>query len=39
VRYAVDLDYQLAVECYEIDYVPVDRVLATKFPSRQLPIA
>jgi hypothetical protein len=36
---AVNLDDQLAVERYEIDHVPVDRMLATKFPSRQPPIA
>ena len=39
MRYAVDLDYRLSVERFEIDDVPVDWMLATEFPPRQSPIA
>jgi hypothetical protein len=39
MRHAIDLDDQLAVECDEVDHIPVDRMLATKFPPCQPPVA
>ena len=39
MRYAVDFDDQFSVERHEIDDVPIDRMLAAKFPARQSPIA
>jgi hypothetical protein len=39
VRHAINFDDQLSVKCHEVDDVSIDRVLAPKFPARQLPIA
>jgi hypothetical protein len=38
VRHAIDLDDQFSIKRYEIDNVPINRMLATKFPVRQLSI-
>jgi hypothetical protein len=39
VRYAVNFDDQFSIERHEIYDVPIDGVLASKFPPRQSPIA
>jgi hypothetical protein len=39
VRHPVDLNDQFAIERYEIDDIPIDRMLATELPPRQPTIA
>jgi len=39
VRHAVNLDDEFPVESDEIDYIPIDRMLATKFPACKPAIA